>query len=65
VYQIRVRGNLDPKWLDWFDGFTVVPQADGQTTLTGLVPDQAALYGILLKIHNLGLLLLYVKRARP
>jgi len=62
VYQIRVKGNLDRKWSDWFDGFTVTLQADDETSLTGLVADQAALHGLLGKIRDLGLPLLSVKR---
>lgn len=63
VYQIRVKGNLDKKWSDWFDGFTITPQADDETLLTGPVPDQAALHGLLGKIRDLGLPLLLVKRV--
>jgi hypothetical protein len=62
TYQIRVKGNLDQKWSDWFDGFTITPQADGATLLTGPVVDQAALHGLLGKIRDLGLPLLSVKR---
>jgi hypothetical protein len=62
-YQIRVEGNLDPQWSDWFDGFTIVPQPNGETLLTGHVSDQADLYGILAKIHDLNLTLLFVKRT--
>jgi hypothetical protein len=65
TYQIRAKGNLDPKWSDWFDGFDITPETDGETLLTGTVADQAALYGMLLKLHNLGLLLLSVKRVQP
>jgi hypothetical protein len=65
TYQIKVKGTLDPKWGDWFDGLAIEPQPDDQTLLTGLVPDQAALYGMLLKLHNLGLTLLWAKRAQP
>ena len=64
-YDIRVRGILDEKWSDWFGGFAIVPHADGDTLLTGTVVDQAALYGILLELHNLGLPLLSVKRVQP
>jgi hypothetical protein len=60
VYQIRVRGNLDPKWSDWFDGLAIRPQADDETLLVGPVADQPALHGILTKISNLGLPLLSV-----
>ena len=62
VYRIRVKGNLDPKWSDWFNGFAIEPQPNDETVLTALVPDQAALYGILTKISNLGLPLLSVQR---
>jgi hypothetical protein len=59
-YQIKVRGHLDPKWRDWFDGFSIEPQANDETLLTGAVEDQAALHGILAKIRDLGLSLLMV-----
>jgi hypothetical protein len=63
VYRIKVKGNLDPKWSDWFDGFAIIPQPNDETVIIGSVIDQAALYGMLLKLHNLGLPLLSVKRA--
>ena len=59
-YQIRVKGVLDIKWSDWFDGFTIIPQADDETLLDGQVTDQAALHGLLAKIRDLGLPLLSV-----
>jgi hypothetical protein len=62
-YQIRVKGHLDLHWSDWFDGLTISHEIDGETTLTGPVIDQAALYGLLLKIHNLNLTLLAVNRV--
>lgn len=67
-YQIKVKGNLDQKWSDWFNGFTITPQAvdkrhpNDTTLLTGPVADQAALHGLLAKIRDLGLPLLSVKR---
>ena len=63
IYEIRVRGVLDKKWSDWFDGFTIMPQANDETLLTGPVADQAALHGLLAKIRDLGLPLLSVKRV--
>jgi len=63
LYHIRVKGILDEKWSDWFDGFTITPQADDETLLVGPVPDQAALHGLLAKIRDLGLPLLSVKRV--
>ena len=62
IYQIRVKGHLDRKWSDRFDGFTIAAQANDETLLTGSVADQAALHGLLRKIGDLGLPLLSVKR---
>jgi hypothetical protein len=62
VYQIRVKGNLEPRWSDWFDGFTITPQAGDETLLVGLVPDQPALHGLLAKIRDLGLPIVLVRR---
>ena len=62
VYHIQVKGILDQKWLDWFDGFTILPQPDDETLLVGTVKDQAALHGLLAKIRDLGLPLLTVQR---
>jgi hypothetical protein len=61
VYEIRVKGNLDLKWSDWFDGFSITPVGDGETLLIGSVADQAALHGLLHKIRDLGLPLLTVQ----
>lgn len=63
VYQIRVKGTLDLKWSDWFDGFTIAPQPNDETLLTGPVADQGALHGLLAKIADLGMPLLSVKRV--
>ena len=63
VYRIEVRGVLGEEWSDWFDGLAITPQASGETLLTGLVTDQAALHGLLCKIRDLGLPLLSVNRV--
>ena len=60
VYQIRVKGMLDSRWSDWFDGFSIKPQPEGETLMTGIVIDQAALHGLLNKIRDIGLPLLSV-----
>ena len=60
IYQIKVKGVLDNKWSDWFDGFTITPLGSGETLLTGPVADQAALHGLLNKIRDIGLPLLSV-----
>jgi len=64
VYQIRVKGNLDRKWSDWFDGLTITPQANDETMLAGPVANQAALHGLLAKICDLGLPLLSCQRLQ-
>jgi hypothetical protein len=61
-YLIRVKGTLDAKWSDWFDGMTITPKEENQTELAGPITDQASLYGMLTKILDLGLPLLYVER---
>ena len=58
-YQIRVRGALDPHWSGWFDGMAIADDA-GDTLLIGPLADQAALYGVLHRIRDLGLILLAV-----
>jgi hypothetical protein len=62
AYEIRVGGNLEPRWSDWFDGLSIIPVGDEETLLTGNVVDQAALHGVLHKIRDLGLPLLAVRR---
>lgn len=61
MHQIRIRGQLDQRWSEWFAGFTVAVDSDGTTTLTGSVVDQAALHGLLRRIGDLGLTLISVK----
>jgi hypothetical protein len=66
VYEIRVKGHLDEDyWAQWFDGLTVTVDDNGETVLTGLVADQAALFGLLTKIRDLALPLLSVNRVEP
>jgi len=57
-YEIRLSGQLDQRWSDWFEGFTLTNQSDGTTTLTGPVVDQAALHGLLRRIGDLGVTLI-------
>jgi hypothetical protein len=60
IYQIRVKGYLDQERSSWFDGLTITYNEHGETILSGTLVDQAALYGVLLKIRDLGLPLLEV-----
>lgn len=64
-YEIRIRGQLDPSWSDWFEGLDVTPLDDGETLIAGPVADQTALRGILVKVFDLGLSLLSVRRIYP
>lgn len=59
-YTIRLRGHLDRRWADWFDGLALTLEADGTTLLTGPLADQAALHGVFTKIRDLGLPILSV-----
>jgi hypothetical protein len=62
VYEIRVEGHLTDRWSDWFSGLTIRNEPNSQTTLTGRLSDQAALFGVLTRIHNLNLILISVLR---
>ena len=63
TYRIRVRGHLHNRWSEWFGGLAVQRQEDGTTVLVGPVVDQAALHGVLVRIRDLGLPLLSVRRV--
>ncbi|MFN8491467.1 MAG: hypothetical protein U0350_27970 [Caldilineaceae bacterium] len=63
VYQIRVQGHLGQQWTEWFDGLTITLEENGDTLFTGPVVDQAALYGLLRKVRDLGMPLLSVVRV--
>ena len=65
VYQIRIKGHLSHQWADWFEGLTITLEDNGVTLLRGLVVDQAALYGLLRKVRDLGMPLLAVNRDYP
>jgi hypothetical protein len=67
-YEIRLEGQLDQRWSDWFEGFTLTNERDGTTALTGHVVDQAALHGLLRRVGDLGVTLISVNAvtaARP
>ena len=64
-YQIHIRECLDPRWAEWFEGMDLICEPDGTTLLSGVVRDQTALYGLLIKARDLGLTLLAVARLEP
>ena len=63
-YQIRVKGHLGQEWSAWFDGLTIINNEQGEAILSGIIVDQAALFGVLLKIRDLGLPLLAIHRIQ-
>jgi hypothetical protein len=60
-YRLRVRGQLGPQWSNWFEGLNVETVPGGDTTLTGSLPDQAALHGLLARVRDIGLTLISVE----
>ena len=64
-YEIRLKGHLDDRWADWFEGLTITLEEDGDTLLTGPVIDQAALHGLLKKVRDLGMPLVSVSPLEP
>jgi len=64
-YEIRLKGHLDDKWADWFEGLTIMREDNGETVLRGSVVDQAALHGVLRKVRDLGLPLIAMNRVDP
>jgi hypothetical protein len=65
LYEIRLKGHLDARWTDWFEGLSLTHASDGTTMLSGPVVDQAALYGVLRKVRDLGLPLVSVIQVEP
>jgi hypothetical protein len=68
LYEIRLRGELDADWADWFSrsrrvSAVTVHAALGETTIRGRVADQGALFGLLIKVRDLGLPLVFVRRV--
>ena len=64
-YELRVKGHLDARWADWFDGLTLTQMSDGSTAIRGSMADQAALHGLLQKLRDLGLPLISVFELEP
>jgi len=64
AYQIRIEGHLDAEWADWFGGQTITLDENGETLISGPALDQAALYGLLKKVRDLGLPLVSVNRVK-
>jgi hypothetical protein len=63
-YEIRLEDVLDQHWTAWFEGLQITSE-DGQTVISGSLPDQPALHGVLVKVRDLGLCLISVRRLDP
>ena len=61
-YEVRVKGHLDGRWSEWFDGLTISNVENGDALLSGEIVDQSALHGVLNKVRDLGLPLMAVSR---
>jgi hypothetical protein len=62
-YEIKVKGRLDARWSEWFADLKLTHLEGDMTLLSGLLPDQAAIYGLLERIRDLNLTLLSVERG--
>ncbi|MBI1256432.1 MAG: hypothetical protein GC204_03075 [Chloroflexi bacterium] len=61
--EVRIEGNLKRDWSDWFEALTISYPSDKETLLSGELPDQSALLGLLNRIHSLNLKLLSFSRG--
>jgi hypothetical protein len=58
--EIRVKSHLDENWAEWLEGFTLTHTEQDETILKGAVKDQAALFGLMAKLRDLGVKLIAV-----
>ena len=64
IYEIRIGGELGSQWAGWFDDMAIRVEQSGVTLIVGAVADQAALFGLLKKVRDLGMPLLSVNIVR-
>ncbi len=63
-YEIRLKGQLDPRWSDWLMGMQLAPLPGNETLLFGSLPDQVALHGLLERIRDLNWVLISVSSEK-
>ncbi|HEY3291751.1 MAG TPA: hypothetical protein VGK87_16580 [Anaerolineae bacterium] len=61
-FEIVISGHLTTQWAAVFDGLEVICLAEGNTLIRGYLPDQAALYGVIMQLRDLGLTLISIER---
>lgn len=59
--EIVVKGHLDVNWSGWLEGLTITHNNRGETLFSGRLRDQAAFYGLLAKVRDMGLFLISVR----
>jgi hypothetical protein len=64
-YEIKIKGCLDPRWSKWFSDLTLTHLEGDVTQISGLLPDQAAIYGVLERMRDLNLKLISVNLTNP
>lgn len=65
TYTIRIKGHLDQRWSEWFNGMTITNEENGDAIISGPMVDQAVLHSLLVKVFNLNLTLIAVSRVEP
>jgi hypothetical protein len=65
IYRIRLNGHLGRTWAEWFEGWSIALEDEGDTVLTGPVVDQATLHGLLKRVRDLGMPIVSVVRVEP
>jgi hypothetical protein len=63
IFEIIVSGDLDPHWSQWFDGLVFTHTPQGETKIRGPMRDQAELFGVLIRLRDLGITLISVRRV--